>query len=333
MNSRRVSRISAGFWAIVPFALLLLAVSLWDTPERLPTHWSADLPDAFSTGAGVFSVALSVAGFCAVVAALLALLSAWVPPLWHRWIMALLAGVGATAAATYGAASWGTHLAGSPAQVHVVWSLVPFVLGVLWGWVGYLLNRPAPVDRQAVLETVPERSRVVASGAGVPAPWATRLDSGVMLGTAVFVAVVLTLTAVLSWTSTPLLGVVITVISVLTTLFVVAWSRVEARVDEVGLTIRSTLLPVRLLRLAAEDVVGVEAADLDPMKWGGIGLRWLPGRTAYIVRGGPGMVVHRASGRPFGLEVTEGEEVAAAGVRALLGVAGQAMATGHRANG
>lgn len=328
MTSRRVRRLSAGFWAILPFALLLLAVSLWETPETVPTHWSADLPDAFSTGAAMVAVVLSIAGLCAVLAALLSLLSAWVPPLWRRWLMALLAGVGAAAAATYGAAAWGTHQAGSPAQVSIVWSLVPFVLAVLWGWVGYLLARPEEVDPEAVRAAVPERSRVVPTTALPPGPWATRLDSATMTVTALFTGVVLTLTAVLSWTSTPLLGMVITLVSVVAVGFVLAWSRVEARVDETGLTISSTLLPARLLRVAAEDVVGVEATDLDPMAWGGIGLRWLPGRTAYITRGGPGLVVHRASGRPFGLEVTEGEEVAAAGARALLGAAGRARSSG-----
>lgn len=327
---RATRRWSAGVWAILPFALLLLSVSLWESPGTLPTHWSADLPDTLSSGARVFSVALSLSGACAVLAALASLLSAWVPPIWHRWLTALLAGVGAAAAAAYGALAWGTHLAGSPSQVHVVWALVPVVLGAVWGGLAYLAHRPVPVDREHVREAVPERSRVVPVDAGaVVAPWATRLDSGTMRVTAVFVGVVLTLTAVLSWSSTPVLGVTITPVAVATVLFVLAWSRVEARVDDAGLTMTSAVLPVRLLRVAAEDVVGVEATDLDPMRWGGIGLRWLPGRSAYIVRGGPGLVVHRASGRPFGLEVTEGDAVAAAGARALLGVAGQAMASGR----
>ncbi|HLS45428.1 MAG TPA: hypothetical protein VK045_08330 [Ornithinicoccus sp.] len=67
------------------------------------------------------------------------------------------------------------------------------------------------------------------------------------------------------------------------------------------------------------------------MKWGGIGLRWLPDRTAYIVRGGPGIVVHRASGRRFAVEVTEGQEVAEVGTRALLLSAARAAAGGSSA--
>ncbi len=310
---------------MVPFAALLLAASLWPAPGRVPTHWSADLPDGFSTGSGVFAVALSVAGFCAIAAAFVAVLAAFIPALWSRWIVALLTGVGATAAATYGASSWGTQVSGSPEKVHVVWALAPFVVGVLWAGLAYLLHRPEPVDRQAVLDAVPERSRVVPVADGAVAPWGTQLRSGVLAGTAIFVAVVLTFTTVVSWISSAMMGVGIALVSVALFLFVLAWSRVEVRVDAGGLAIRSAVLPIGLLRVAPEDVLGVETADLDPMKWGGIGLRWLPDRSAYIVRGGPGLVVHRASGRRLGIEITEGQEVADAGARALLRSAGRTI--------
>lgn len=319
----------AGVWAMLPFLLVLLAATLWETPGRVPTHWSSDLPDDFDSGAALFAVTASVAGFCAAAAALLTLLTPFLPSLWTRWLLALLATVAAGAAGVYGAAAWGTHVSGGAERVHVTWALAPLALAVLWGWVAYLLYRPDPVDREAVLETVPERARVVPTGGAAPTTWATRLDSGVMLATAGFVAVVLGLTSALSWSGSPLFGLAITLVSVVSIAFVLAWSRVEARVDGRGLTIRSTLVPVTLLRVPAGEVVGVETRDLDPMKWGGIGLRWLPSRTAYIVRGGPGLVIHRESGRPLGVEVTEGEEVAAAGARALLGSAGQAMSAGR----
>ncbi len=319
---------TAGAWAMLPFGGLLLAAGVWPPPDRVPTHWTSDLPDGFGTGAGVFSVALSVAGFCAVAAALVAVLAAVVPAVWSRWLIALLAGVGGAAAATYVGSAWGTHLAGAPEKVHVVWALAPFAVGLVWAVVAYLLNRPGPVDRQTVIDTVPERSRVVPVAPGADAPWATTVRSGTLTGTAVFVGVVLTLTAVLSWMTSPWIGLLVSLVAVGATGLTAAWSRVEIRVDDRGLTLRSQVLPVTVLRVPAEEVLGVEATDLDPMAWGGIGLRWLPDRTAYIVRGGPGLVVHRASGRRFGAEITEGEQVAAAGARALLRSAGQAMAAG-----
>ncbi len=330
MTSSRPRRLLTGVWVMVPFAALLLTTTLWSPPERVPTHWSADLPDGFSTGAGVLSVALSVAGFCAVLAALVGMLSSFLSALWSRWILTVLAAVGSTAAAMYGAAAWGTTLAGGPERVHLSWSLAPFAVAALFATAAYLIHGRPTVDRQQVIDQVPERSRIVPVDPRQPlVPWATHLESGVLLGTAVFVAVVLTVTTVLSWVGTPVLGVVIGLLSLLTVLFVLAWSRVEARVDERGLTIRSTLLPVTLLRVAAGEVLGVQTAELDPMRWGGVGLRWLPERTAYIVRGGPGVIIYRASGRRFAVEISEGEEVAAAGARALQQAAGQVLASGR----
>lgn len=310
---------------MVPFAALLVAASLWQAPGLLPTHWSADLPDGFNSGSGVFTVALSISGFCAIAAALVAVLAVLIPAAWSRWLVTLLAGVAATAAATYGAAAWGTVTAGGPERVHVVWALVPFVVGLLWAAGVYLLHRPEPVDRQAVLQTVPERSRVVPLTRGAVTPWATVVRSGTLQGVAIFVAVVLTITTVISWLSSLWVGLFLAVATIVTTALTAAWSRVEIRVDETGLSLRSEVLPVTVMRVAAQDVVGAETTELDPMKWGGIGLRWLPDRSAFIVRGGPGIVVHRVSGRRFGIEITEGEEVAAAGARSLLESAGRAQ--------
>jgi hypothetical protein len=98
-------------------------------------------------------------------------------------------------------------------------------------------------------------------------------------------------------------------------------------VDEDGLKIRSRLLPVQVSRVPADRVVGVEVQDLDPMRWGGVGLRALPDRTAYIIdqAGGPGIVVHQRNGRRLALQVTEGDTAARTGARTLLQAAGQRL--------
>lgn len=328
MTSSRPSRLLATTLAILPFGLLLIAVNVWPQPTHVPMHWSSDLPDRVGTAAGLFAVALSVAGACAVFVALVAVLSAVVPALWARWLTTLLAGVGATAAATYGGAALGAHVSGGAERVHVIWAIVPFVIGLLFAVAAYVVYGREWTDRAQVIESVPERSRVVPVPGGTPlAPWATTLRSGTMTGTAIFVAVVLTITTVVSWMSSIWMGLLIALVSVAAVGLTLAWSRVEVAVDEEGLVIRSLLAPVTLMRVAATDVVGAEVLDIDPMKWGGIGLRWLPDRTAYVVRGGPGIVVHRVTGRRFAVEITEGEEVAAAGARALLQSAGHALTT------
>ncbi|USQ76947.1 hypothetical protein [Ornithinimicrobium cryptoxanthini] len=328
MTSSRSNRLIASTLGILPFAVLLIGVNVWPQPTHVPMHWSSDLPDRIGTGAGLFAVTLSVAGACAVLVALLAVLSAVMPALWARWLTTLLAGMGATAAATYGAAALGARVSGGAERVHVIWAIVPFVIGLALAVVVYVAYGRERIDRAQIIESVPERSRVVPVSSGTPlVPWATALRSGTMTGTAIFVAVVLTVTTVVSWMSSIWMGLLIGLISVAAVGLTLAWSRVEVRVDEEGLVIRSLLAPITLLRVAATDVVGAQVLDIDPMKWGGIGLRWLPDRTAYVIRGGPGIVVHRVTGRRFAVEITEGEEVAAAGVRALLHSAGHALTT------
>ena len=112
-----------------------------------------------------------------------------------------------------------------------------------------------------------------------------------------------------------------------TGLLALAWSSVALTVDLDGLRIRSRVLPVQVSHVPAGQVVGVEVRDLDPMRWGGVGLRALPERTSYIIdqAGGPGIVVHQRDGRRLALQVTEGDTVARTGARTLLRAAGQRL--------
>ncbi|OLT44951.1 hypothetical protein BJF86_11020 [Serinicoccus sp. CNJ-927] len=81
---------------------------------------------------------------------------------------------------------------------------------------------------------------------------------------------------------------------------------------------------------AAERVAGADVQQLDPMRWGGVGLRALPDRTAYIVGpgGGPGIVVYQRDGRRLALQITEGDAAARAGAATLLQAAGQRVGEG-----
>lgn len=319
-----------GVLVLVPFALVLFAPALLgQPPARLPSHWGTAGVDGTTSTQALYGTVLSVAAVCGLAGAGLSLLSALVPSAASRWILTVLAAVGAGAASAYAGAVLGTRAAGGDAtEVGTVWGPVPVLLGVLWGALAYLVHGLTVPSRQDLVDAVPERSRVVpVAGAADPGTrWATQVRSGLLRGTAVFTAVVFAVCVVLVWSSGPLLGLLLAVLGLAMTLFVLAWSAIEVGVDDSGLTVRSGVLPVGLAHVPAGEVLGVETLDLDPMRWGGYGLRGLPDRTAYIVRGGPGLVVHRASGRRLALEIPAGEQVAAAGARALLLAAGRALA-------
>lgn len=332
----RARRALGAALAMLPFGVvLLLPVLTGPPPPVLPTHWGLDGVDGFSTGAGFLGAVTGLAGFCAVLAALSSLLWALVPDYVSRWLVTAAAAVGAGAAGAYLLTLVGLRTAGGdPEQVGAGWPVASMLLAAGWGWVAYLAHGRGRVDRQAVVESVPERDRVVPLPQGPAPEWETSVGSGLLTGTAVFVAAVSVVVTVLmgwsgGWFAALALGVPVLGLAG----YVLAWSRVRVRVDAAGLTLVSERWPVRLRHIGAREVVGVSSAEIDPMRWGGYGLRAVPGRTAYVVSGGAGVVVYRDCGSLFAVEVTQGQLVADAGAEALRSAAGRALAARGGARG
>ncbi|MFK5647371.1 hypothetical protein ACI3ET_12690 [Ornithinimicrobium sp. LYQ121] len=323
------SRPLAGLLAILPLAVLLLTVTVLPPPDRVPTHWAGRTPDGWTSGPAFLSAALTATVLGAIAAATVAVLRRAVPEAWSRWVVTTAATVGWGAVLLYAVSVWRTEVDG-PDDVREVWALLAVAGALGVGALAYVVHgRRVPTLAQ-VRDRVPERSRVQAlrGRAARPVdPWATEVSSTTMrvLGWGVLTLfAAMTVWVVVSGESL-LLGVFVAVVGGTTAALALAWSAVRLHVDEDGLAVRSRVLPVRVARVRAEDVVGVETMDLDPMRWGGVGLRALPDRTAYIVDGGPGIVVWKRDGRRLALQVTEGEEVARAGARALLRAAGQRL--------
>lgn len=328
MNSRRAL---AGLLAIAPLGVLLVVVTQLPPPDRVPAPWGADGPDGLASGAGFLSALLTAAVLCALVAAAVAILQRVVPQTWSRWVIALAAAVGWGALATYVMTVWRAGVDG-PDAVGVGWGLLALLIGVVGGAVAHAVHARVRPTQDQLAALVPERSRVQAvRGRGVrPVErWATDVSSGTMrvVGILLLLAFLGTAVLLLVRRESPWLVAVTLLTGPLVGLLALAWSAVRYEVDAEGLTIRSRVLPgARLRRVEAAEVAGVAVSDLDAMAWGGIGLRVLPDRTAYMVdRGGPGMVVYQRDGRRLALQVTEGDTVAREGARSLLRAAGQRL--------
>lgn len=327
MTSRRAL---AGMWAILPLPALLLALTVLPVPASVPTHWAGPTPDGWASGPGFAATLLTTSVLTALLAAGSALLARVVPPAWSRWALAVLAVVGWGAVALYVLTVWRVGVSGADG-VGEGWALLAVLLALVAGWIGYAVHGRRLPGRGEVLAGVPERSRVQAvRGRGVRPvqEWSTDADSRTM--GVIGWGTVLVLGAVALWQlwlGSLLMGLVVALVALATGLLALAWSRVRYAVDAQGLQVRSRLLPVRLSRVPAEEVVGVDVQDLDPMRWGGVGLRALPERTAYIVDsgGGPGLVVYRSDGRRLALQVTEGDPAARDGARTLHQAAGQRL--------
>jgi hypothetical protein len=210
-------------------------------------------------------------------------------------------------------------------RVHVLWAIAAVAVALGFGLVAYLVHGRAVPRREELLEQVPERSRVVPVPPGAATTWSAASGSRLLTGISAFIALAFAVCAVaLAVGDNPWGALAVGLPGVALSLFVLAWSAITVAVDERGLQVRSRRFPVTLLSLPPGQVLGVEVLDLDPMRWGGYGLRSTPGRTAYIVSGGEGVVVHRANGTRLALEITEGEP--REGAAALLRVAGQTLA-------
>jgi hypothetical protein len=326
MNSRRAL---AGLLAIAPLAVLLVVLVVLPPPERVPTHWSGTRPDGWTGGPEFSSGVLTVVVLAVLAAAVSALLQRVVPQAWSRWVVAAAAAVGWGALSLYVVTVWRTGVDG-PEGVGEAWPLLAVAGALVAGAAAYAVHGRRVPDLELLRQRVPERGRVrpVRGRAVRPVePWTTDVASTTLrvLGwvlLAVFLAT--TVVVAVSGESLWLLAVVV-LVGGAASLLALAWSAVRVRVDAAGLEVRSRVLPVRVARVPAAEVVGVEVADLDPMAWGGVGLRAQPERTAYVVAGGPGLVVWKRDGRRLALEVTEGDHAARTGARTLLQAAGQRL--------
>lgn len=324
----RHRRALAGLWAITPLPALLAAVTLLPVPALVPGRWAGQGGASLTTGPAFASTLLTTVVVVALLSAGSALLQRAVPPAWSRWALAGLAAVGWGAVALYVLTVWRVGVDGAD-QVREGWALLAVLLAVVGGWTGYAVHGRWQPPLAEVLAGVPDRARVQAlRGRAVRPvePWRTELESGTLrvIGWGALVL----LGAVAAWqfmAGSLVLTVLLVLVGLGSGLIALAWSSVVLTVDDDGLRIRSQVLPVQVSHVPAGRVVGVEVRDLDPMRWGGVGLRALPERTSYIVdqAGGPGIVVHQRDGRRLALQVTAGDAAARAGARTLLRAAGQ----------
>lgn len=327
MNSRRAL---AGLLAILPLAVLLVASSMLPPPDRVPTHWGGRVPDGWTEGSAFLAQIFTIVAVAAIVSSGAGLLQRMVPQAWSRWLVTITGGIGWGAVTAYIVTVWRTGVDG-PDAVGDLWALLVGLVGLLAAAAVFVLHGKVVPTAAELADQIPERSRVKAiRGRGVAevAPWSTDLHSRTMLVLGLVVWLGMLAAAIFFWWAGEGRWSVLIVAGtgIVVGVFSLLWSQVRVSVDAEGLRVRSGVLPVGLLRIPAEQVAGADVQVLDAMRWGGIGLRPLPDRTAFMIdRGGPGIVVYKRDGRRFALQITEGDAVARAGARTLLQAAGQRL--------
>ena len=304
MRTRAVAAIVA---MLIPLGVVLGSFFHWR--ERLPieiaSHWSgAGVVDGVMTVPQLLTVALLMTGVPALLTAVVVL---WPGVSAHaRRNTVLILGVFAGA----GAASWLTSVtatmqAGDPYQA----GLGPWaVLGLVAAGYGLIPYLFLPVPPLAVWD-VDDR---IAVAPGTDIAWSRTVTATLFLwvaGALAAVGIVLMLIKLAKGDGAEALIDVLGIF--LVTMVLVFFGRFRVTADWRGLRVVSWLFRIPLKRIRLEDISAVEADELRPMEWGGWGYRISSGRSALILRAGPGLIVTTTNQKQFAITLAEPELPAA----------------------
>ena len=267
-------------------------------PDVLPVHWGGfGEPDRFAAassvlwwtlGTAVSAGAVSV-GATAVVRRRASAMG----------VVVLAAGLGAVAAGVWLTSAGTTLSVDDPGAAHLGWHVLWIPAAIGWAAVyPWLVGRACRLTRRASVPVPADPS------AGARTAWVVVLRSGLFV-TVPLVAVGVIVLAGL--TVEPLILPLVAVpIAVL-----VMFSNLRVVVDRHGLRLVAGPFATVLKRIPLADIVAAEAAHVDPMRWGGWGYRVMPGRSALVLRAGPGLVVELTDGRRFAVTVDDPDTPAA----------------------
>ena len=300
--TRRLRAVLAAIAAWVPAGVLLASPSSrWDNlPSTLATHWgTSGRPDGFTGTTTTWTVALVVT----LVAGALATAAA---ATWHRFgigsrlLLGAAGGVGGAAAGIWLATAASSAAAGSADDARISWRLSWFFVGLAYGVVLYALagRAPATPAGDPSDNVTPDAMPLAPSQ---QAAWTTVLRSRLLVGASaigLLTGVAVTaITAPRSWTW----AVLVVPAAVLLVL-----AEVRVSVDRRGLRLTAGLLRLPFKRIPLDRIARASVENIDPLRWGGWGYRvMVPGRSAFVTRSGPGLVVDLTNGHRFAVTVRD----------------------------
>lgn len=298
----------AGLAMAVPAIAIAITRLVWGDalPVDVASHWSGTgAPDDSQPAAGVFVVTLIIASVVAIAAIILLALPR--PAMRTKRMIVLILGIAAgSAAAVWVIPTWLTLQAGSVDGAVLGWWVLPLTACALWGVIPAAILPARPLLAGATARPAPMDLGETEVGA-----WSRSVTA------LMFLWITLGLVAIGAAAYTPILldgeaGVATFGVSILAlaTILCASFVRLRISVDWRGLRVVS-LFGIPMKRIPLDQVDVVEATDIRPMDWGGWGYRIMPGRSAVVLRSGPGLVVTSTSGKQFAITIDDPEEPAA----------------------
>jgi hypothetical protein len=286
----------------LPVLVLLGTARAWwaRLPDRVATHWTGfGRPDGFGSATVLLTTTLAVA----VAGALLATIAAYraKPDTAAAWLVPAGSVLAGGATGLWLTTATATLAGGTAGEARLGWRFVWLLAGLSWGTVVHVVAGRDPAGPAA---GTPPAGPGLTLAPGERAGYTTTLHSRLIIGVTAGATVVI---AVAALTATPALWPLLAVPIVAG----LALGEVRVTVDRRGLRLVAGLIGLPLKRIPLAAIVSASAAQIDPMAWGGWGYRVKPGRSALVLRAGPGLVLHLADGRRFAVTLDDPETPAA----------------------
>jgi len=289
--------------------VLVVIISWWAWRDRLPaelaSHWSGvgAADDAMATGALLLLV-LAMTGVPAVAGIAMAFWSGMSVGARRGgfFFLGLIGGVGAT---SWLISAGLTMQVGDPYEVVLGPWLILLLASAGYGLIPFLLSPKPQVEATDVQRRFEfarsETSEWSQTITGTVFVWAT-------IGLIVLGAVIYGPAVVDGQIIDGLFGMITMAVAILV---VASFIRIRVTADWRGLRVVSAVFRIPLKRIRLENIDVIEAAELRPTEWGGWGYRIMPGRSALILRKGPGLIVTTTNQKQFAITLDDPEIPAA----------------------
>ncbi|GAA3381752.1 hypothetical protein [Cryptosporangium minutisporangium] len=304
----RIRRVVAAASLLVP--PLAIGVSWLAWHDRLPMRVASHWPDLTSAPDGTMATdaALAGTGAAALGAAVAGAVTAAVTTqsdATRRGAFAVVGFIGGMAAGLWLVPTALTLRAGSPDDAVLGGWVVALVASGAYGAVPYLLSPPgsAPVS--------PVSADRVDLRPGETGAWSRTITAPLFAWAGAGLLAIGVVHSAIMWATGQRSGALSLTPLILLGLVVALFVRLRVTVDWRGLRVVPAALRIPLKRIPLDRVAEVGAVDVNPAEWGGWGYRWMPGRSAIVLRHGPGLVVTTTNGKRFAVTLDDPHEPAA----------------------
>lgn len=307
VRSEMVRKVLAGASLCVPVLVVIISWWVWraDLPTQLAAHWSGSgtADDAMAVGA-LLALNLGMTGVPAVAGVAI---SVWpgMSARTRRGAYFFLGVFGGMGAATWLLSAGLTMQVGDPYEVVLgPWVIVSFVAAG-YGAIPFLI---APRPR---LEATDVQRRIEFAPSAIGA-WSQTITGNLFLwvaiGLIILGSVIYGPAVVAGRAADQIVGIAVIAVAIV---LVASFVRLRVTADWRGLRVVSAIFRIPLKRIRLEAIAVVEAAELRPAEWGGWGYRIMPGRSAVILRKGPGLIVTTKDEKQFAISLDDPETPAA----------------------